>query len=338
MTGQPHSYTLLGVLGTGAFGKVYLARAWLADGSSNEVAVKLLHAELEPEASVVQRFQAEARVLAMLRDPALVAHAAPERLFGHWAVVMDIVRGESVDRVIRRRGPLPPRVALELVAELARLMHRAWEQEVAPGEPLRLVHRDIKPANIHLTHDGTVKLLDFGIARTDHTSFDAATQAEVPGTNGYIAPERFRGEEGPAGDVFSLGVTLHVLLTGERPRPFATGEGSVSPHAPPLCAQDEAALAFAADLVAIGAQARPTAAEVERRANRLARSFDGPSLAEWSRSNVVRRLSIEADELVGQTWWTREAQAASRCRILWALAAGFTLTLALGLCAWINTT
>lgn len=337
MTRPPHSYTLLGVLGNGAFGKVYLARASHADGSATEVAVKLLHAELESEASVVQRFQQEARVLALLRDPALVAHAPPQRLFGQWAIVMDIVRGESVDRVIRQRGPLPPRVALELVSEVARLLHRAWELEVAPGVPLRLVHRDVKPANIHLTSDGAVKLLDFGIARTDHTSHDVTAPHKVPGTTGYIAPERLRSEDGPAGDVFSLGVTLHVMLTGERPRPFATSEERT--EVPALAnTQICAALAFSAELIAIGADTRPTAADVHRRAHDLASSCDGPSLSEWSRSNVVRQLSLEADDLVGRTGWTREARAVSKCRILRAIGAGFTLTLVLGLFAWFHTT
>ncbi len=260
------SYRIQGVLGRGAVGVVYAAQE--VDGVGRDVAIKVLS---NPDATddVVRRFRDEARLLSMLRDRALIRAAPPARLGDGWAIVMDLVEGADLATLVHRHGPLPPRAALEVVGEVARALDRVWRQPGPDGEPLQLVHRDLKPANLILSPDGQVHLLDLGIARAQFGAREARTTKVFLGTPGFIAPERLTGDEGPKGDVFSLGRVLRVLTSGR----IVGGEpGMVDPLASELCAPDP--------------DKRPTMREVSARCAELAATVGGPRLAEWAFDHV----------------------------------------------------
>jgi serine/threonine-protein kinase len=116
-----------------------------------------------------------------------------------------------------RKATFPRAAALEIVAAVASALDAAWNGvPLQGGEPLRVIHRDIKPSNIFVTITGGVKVLDFGTARANFAEREARTQSIAFGSQGYMAPERTLGEaDTPAGDVFSLGVSLYEVLALE---------------------------------------------------------------------------------------------------------------------------
>jgi serine/threonine-protein kinase len=295
---ESRTYTILGVIGTGGFGKVYRARLQSSGGFSKDVAVKVLH-DRDPDPDLLSRFRDEARILGLLRDRAIVSVDPPTRLSGRWAVVMDFVDGESAAALLKRMGPFPPGVACEIVGELARALDKAFRFRGPDGEPLELLHRDIKPANIQITPTGEVRLLDFGVARASFAGREAITTRSIAGTPGYIAPERLSGVEGPQGDVYSLGVVLWVLLTGERP---ADSRGSnLDARARELTEDDperREALLLASRMRRGEDDERPSTREVERECRRIRQRVTGPWLRDWAEKVPEREL--KRDELAGQ--------------------------------------
>lgn len=215
-------WRLLRPLGKGGMGAVYLAER--ADGAFElTVAVKLLKTELHTR-ELISRFEAERHILARLSHPniaRLLDGGTTED--GRPYLVMEHVEGERIDEYCDRRR-LSTRARLELFRAVCSAVQLAHQNLV--------VHSDLKPANILVTADGTVKLLDFGIAKLltpspfdaqDHTAQTAARSGRAPMTPRYASPEQFRGEPvSTASDVYSLGVILYELLTGHRPYRFDT--------------------------------------------------------------------------------------------------------------------
>jgi len=288
------SYQLQELLGRGGSGRVYRALLTTAAGFTREVAVKLL-ADRDPSASALRRFRDESRALAMIRDRAVVRVESPTKLDGHWALVMEYVPGASCRALLKHRGPLPERAALEIVQEIARALDHLSHHVDEQGRPLQLVHRDIKPANIQITRSGEVRLLDFGIARARLDGRDDPTTNSIPGTQGFVAPERLRGIDRPAGDIYSLGVVLYQLVTGgaATPADMARAEAEATGPRRPV-------LQLALHMAAPSPDARPTARQVERQCRQLVAWLDGPHLRDWAEANVPHRIGTRDDPLCGR--------------------------------------
>jgi serine/threonine protein kinase len=280
---------VLGVLGKGGFGTVYHARLEGADGFVKDVAIKLL-TERDPGQETLYRFRDEARILGRVRDRGIVSVDPPSRLDGRWAVVMEYVDGIDCRRLVKEVGPLPPIVALGIVEEVARTLHNLWHHPGEDGHPIQLLHRDLKPSNVQVTPSGSVKLLDFGVARAE-IGREWYTTNHIAGTLGYIAPERLKGVEAPEGDVYSLGVVLEELVTGRRP----SADDDRQPAWDPV-------LQLAQEMRADDPGHRPTASEVERRCRDLQASTPGAQLREWAQVHVRQRPHQPVDDpLIGQT-------------------------------------
>ena len=305
---RARQYRILGVLGMGGFGKVYRARLEDDAGFSKDVAIKLLSAEDVPD-TVLERFRDEARILGLLRHRAVVGVEPPTRLGSRWAVVMEYVDGVSADHLVKEFGKLPVRVVVEIISEVARALDAVYRQPGPDGEPLMLLHRDIKPANIQVTPSGEVKILDFGIAKAEFSNREAKTTQHIGGTPGFIAPERLEGIEEASGDIFSLGVTLELLLTGKRPRfsRLMSGRDSGSDDVTDMRPKDQdvaliKALALAYEMRDQDHEARPNARAVERACDELLRESGGMSLRDWAEENVrPAPADVEVDEVVGRT-------------------------------------
>ncbi len=221
----PQDTQLVETLGEGSFAVVYVAR--VRDGAMlRTVVLKVLKAAWAEDEEILSRARDEAAMLARLQHGNIIQVEQLTALHGHTAVVMEYVRGLTLDRVLDQAGPMPVEVALSITHAMADALDAAFNQ-IPPGMkgPLRVVHRDIKPSNVILGVRGDVKVLDFGTARAELIERQAETGSVTPGSPLYMAPERFDGlSRGAEVDIYSLGCTLYELITGE-----ALGRLSVHP-------------------------------------------------------------------------------------------------------------
>jgi serine/threonine-protein kinase len=203
-------YELEELVGSGGMSSVYRAHDRLLE---RNVALKILHPQFGEDGEYVERFRREAQLVAQLSShPHIVTVIDRGEDDGRQFIVFEHVDGENLKELLERTGPLPARRAAELGAEIADALGFAHEHG--------LVHRDVKPQNVLLTPDDDAKVTDFGIARSLDVDRGVTQTGTVLGTSTYLSPEQASGQPvTPATDVYSLGVVLYELLTGEVPFP-----------------------------------------------------------------------------------------------------------------------
>jgi eukaryotic-like serine/threonine-protein kinase len=208
-------YELAEVIGRGGMGTVYRA-VDLVLGRS--VAVKMLPGLLaDQDPTSVARFEREARAAAALSHPAVVAVYDTGADETTRFIVMELISGRSLEAILRDQGPLDPDRAAGIAARVA--------DALAAAHAAGIIHRDIKPANVMVAEDGSVKVLDFGIARAMGAT-TLTQNASVVGTAGYMAPEQALGQPADErSDIYSLGCVLYALLAGHPP---FTGDGAAA--------------------------------------------------------------------------------------------------------------
>ncbi|MFN7989955.1 MAG: protein kinase [Thermoanaerobaculia bacterium] len=210
-------YEILGPIGAGGMGEVWRARDTKL---ARDVALKVLPDHLADDPRALARFESEAKAVAALSHPHILAIHDFGRIGGVSFVVTELLEGETL-RAALRNGGLPLRKALDIAAQLADALAAAHEKAI--------VHRDVKPENVFLARDGRARLLDFGLAR-DEAALRAADETHTPtvsvatepgsvvGTVAYMSPEQSRGTPlDHRSDQFSLGVVLYEMLAGRRP-------------------------------------------------------------------------------------------------------------------------
>src|SRR5438093_11489981 len=176
------------------------------------VALKVLHQQYNEDEDFVERFKREARSVAQLQHPNIVTVIDRGEEDGRQYIVFEYIEGENLKELVVRKGRLDVRAALEIGLEIARGLAFAHDHG--------LVHRDVKPQNVLLNGDGGAKVTDFGIARALNVERSVTQTGTVLGTSNYIAPEQASGQPVDAHtDVYSLGVVLYEMLTGELPFP-----------------------------------------------------------------------------------------------------------------------
>jgi tRNA A-37 threonylcarbamoyl transferase component Bud32 len=199
-------YRLDSKLGSGGMSTVYLASD---ETLQRWVAVKVMHREISDQPDQLERFRREARAVAQLSHPNVVAVIDAGEDGGYPYIVLEYVEGETLKQRIDRLGRLPVDEAAAYGIEIGRGLAAAHAQ--------RLIHRDVKPQNVLIDSDGRAKVTDFGIARSLES--DGLTKTgRVLGTTDYVAPEQAMGQGVDARiDIYSLGVLLYEMLTGEVP-------------------------------------------------------------------------------------------------------------------------
>ncbi len=199
-------YTITAKIGEGGMGEIYLA----TDSSlGRSVALKFLPAALRTNTEARSRLLREARAASQLTHPNILTIYAVEEAIGRDFIVMEYLEGLTLSEYCQLKNPsLPDK--LNLVRQIA--------DGLAAAHKRGIVHRDIKPANILVDHDGHVKILDFGLAKTSLQTTKITQEGSTPGTAAYMAPEQARGDAVDArADLWSLGVVLYEILSGKLP-------------------------------------------------------------------------------------------------------------------------
>jgi len=241
------SYQILGAIGAGGMGEVYRAR----DAKlGRDVAIKVLPAAFTADRDRLARFEREARVLASLNHPNIAAIYGLEQIGEIQALVLELVEGETLDARLKPRAPpaadgtrgFSRTLAIDDALAIARQIADALEAAHEKG----IVHRDLKPANVKVTPGGTVKVLDFGLAKSSAGSTPDLSQSPtitlsgthegvLLGTAAYMSPEQARGQSvDKRADIWAFGCVLFELLTGRMAFPGAT----VSDHIAAILERD----------------------------------------------------------------------------------------------------
>jgi serine/threonine-protein kinase len=191
-------YQILSNLGSGGFGTVFLAKdVWI----DKKVAIKVPHRQSGDEGELLQ----EPRLLAALDHPNIVSILTAERVDGVFYIVMEYVKGESLEAVLDREKALPLPRAINYVVQILRGVEHAHDATI--------LHRDLRPANVLISESGAVKVADFGTSRL----LEKSHATTVIGSPPYMSPEQFQGRAVLASDIYSVGVILYQMLTGMLP-------------------------------------------------------------------------------------------------------------------------
>jgi predicted Ser/Thr protein kinase len=198
-------YRFVGQIGRGATGTVYKA---IDETLNRDVAIKILNPDFA-ETDLLTRFRVEATILARLNHPEIAVIHELFRSETDLLMVMEFVRGETLEKLSDRLGPMPPNRAAYLIDKILSALEHAHR--------VGIVHRDMKPANVMVTDIGGVKIMDFGIARVRGTE-QITVVGSMMGTPAYMPPEQVLGQQvdGRA-DLYSVGVVFYRLLTGALP-------------------------------------------------------------------------------------------------------------------------
>ncbi|MGE3840453.1 MAG: protein kinase [Vicinamibacterales bacterium] len=343
-------YLVLGQLGSGGMGVVYRARDTRLQ---RDVAIKVLSESVTSDPERLARFTREAQVLASLNHPHIAHVYGLEGTGGTQAIVMELVDGEDLSHRLSR-GPLPVAEALAIAKQVAQALEAAHDQGV--------VHRDLKPANIRIRPDGSVKVLDFGLATTlapapssadaDPSTLTTVTSPTISesrvirGTAAYMSPEQAKGRLADRrSDVWAFGAVLFEMLSGLRP--FAAEDVSETLAAVLMKEPDWSALPpmTPPTVVAVLRQCLQKDRKLRPRdIGDVSLALDGafaPALPMGAAASTVaspdgwRRLgwpmvgaALVAASIVGLATWTRWPTAESRpvTRFAYALQEGHSLT------------
>ncbi|QHC25752.1 serine/threonine-protein kinase [Streptomyces sp. GS7] len=312
-TGDPlrlGPYRLLGVLGEGGMGKVYVGQ----DAAGTVAAVKVLRPELAHETQLAQRFVREAQAARAVTGKGVANVLGAQTEGGRPWIATEFLAGPTLDQAVEAYGPFGEAAVRALAASLALTL--------ADIHATGLIHRDLKPPNIVLTSSGP-RIIDFGIARPEH-GLTLTTTGQVPVTPGYGAPEQVLGRRvAPPADIFSLGAVLAYAATGKRVYEgshIAAVQYAVVHEEPDLSGVPEALRVLIAPLLAKEAAARPAPAQI-------ATAFAPPRGAEraWRRGPVAQDIKERESgihELTTLTAGTDAGPPVSRRRLLIGAAAG----------------
>lgn len=199
-------YEVVSHIGQGGMADVFLAVDTILN---RQVAIKILRADLSTDTISILRFEREAQAAAALAHPNIVEIYDVGDYKGHHYIVMEYVSGKTLKQVIRSRGPLVNEEAVDIMKQLCSAVSEAHSRGI--------IHRDIKPQNVIVKADGSVKILDFGIA-TAKGSMQLTQANNVMGSVHYLAPELAKGEPAsPQSDIYALGIVLYEMLAGDVP-------------------------------------------------------------------------------------------------------------------------
>jgi tRNA A-37 threonylcarbamoyl transferase component Bud32 len=242
------SFQILARIAKGGMAEIFLARAATAAGVARHVVLKRVSRDRAHDTQFLRMFLDEARLAAQLQHPNIAQVYDVGKLGDSYFFTMEYVHGESVRAIMHalaaRDAAMPVMCALTVAAGAAAGLHHAHERIGVDGRPLGIVHRDVSPSNLMVGFEGTVKVVDFGVAQAAQRDHDTVS-GTVKGKISYLSPEQATGAPiDRRSDVFSLGIVLWEMLTGrrlyQRPSDFSSMSAIVSePTTPPSVIRPE---------------------------------------------------------------------------------------------------
>src|SRR5271167_1853461 len=202
------NYDLLEKIAEGGMGAIYKGRH---RGTGLVVAIKIMPPHMASNPVLLKRFEQEFRAASRLDHPNIVRALDYGESCDMPYLVMEFVQGESLGAKLEREGRMPEADAIRIIAQVAQGLHRAHKQN--------LVHRDVKPDNILVRPDGVAKLADLGLVKEAETDLNLTKTGRGLGTPHFMAPEQFRNAKNADArcDIYSLGATLYMMVTGKLP-------------------------------------------------------------------------------------------------------------------------
>ena len=212
-------YRLIDRIAVGGMAEIFLAHQQHEDGRESPVVIKRIRPHLSKHAAFVKMFLNEARLAAQLNHPNVVQIHDLGKIAESYFIAMEYVAGRDMRRVVPKAEalgiPFPLVYAVKIASCVCAGLHHAHTKADLYGNPLNIVHRDVSPENIFVAFDGTVKVLDFGIAKATSAPTGETRTGELRGKLSYMSPEQCLARPVDCrGDIFSLGVTLYEWLTG----------------------------------------------------------------------------------------------------------------------------
>ena len=213
-------YEILAKLAVGGMAEIFLVRGASVAGFERYCVLKRILRDRASDAQFVQMFVDEARLAAQLQHPNIASVYDVGMLGDSYFFTMEYVHGETVRSLLERAQelgrPVPLACVLTIIAGAASGLHHAHERHSKDGRPLGIVHRDVTPSNLMVSFEGSIKLVDFGVAKADDRAVETQS-GTVKGKISYLSPEQCRGERvDRRSDLFSLGIVMWEMLTGRR--------------------------------------------------------------------------------------------------------------------------
>lgn len=222
-------YTLIDRIAVGGMAEIFLGRQAGLEGFEKTIVIKRIRPHLSKQQSFINMFLNEAKLAAQLNHPNIVQIYDLGKIGETYFIAMEYIFGRDMRRVIPKADsmgiPFPMVYALKIVSSVCEGLYFAHQKGDIYGNPLNIVHRDVTPENIFVSFDGTVKVLDFGIAKAAN-QIEQTRAGEIKGKLSYMSPEQVVGKQLDArSDIFSLGVVLYEWITGLK---LFTGENEVA--------------------------------------------------------------------------------------------------------------
>ncbi len=228
-TGRFGKYRLIDRIAVGGMAEIFLAHQQQEDGQETPVVIKRIRPHLSKHSAFVKMFLNEARLAAQLNHPNVVQIHDLGKIADSYFIAMEYVSGRDMRRVVPKAEalgiPFPLVYAVKIASNVCAGLHHAHTKGDLYGTPLNVVHRDVSPENIVVAFDGSVKILDFGIAKAAN-QMEQTRNGEIKGKLSYMSPEQCLGKPIDCrSDIFSLGVVLYEWLTGFK---LFTGESEAA--------------------------------------------------------------------------------------------------------------
>ncbi|MGA9524508.1 MAG: serine/threonine-protein kinase [Myxococcaceae bacterium] len=222
-------YTLVDRIAVGGMAEIFLARQAGLEGFEKTIVIKRIRPHLSKQTNFVRMFLNEAKLAAQLNHPNIVQIYDLGMINESYFIAMEYIFGRDMRRIIPKADqmgiPFPMVYALKIASSVCEGIYYAHQRSDLYGNPLNIVHRDVTPENIFVSFDGTVKVLDFGIAKAAN-QIEQTRAGEIKGKLSYMSPEQCMGQPLDCrSDIFSLGVVLYEWLTGFK---LFTGESEVA--------------------------------------------------------------------------------------------------------------